>query len=100
MRTRVPAVAKWILLIWGAVSLVGVLSIGAVVAYQFRFGNRDKDDSASPRDVRFVLNWCRLGDSRIEQVVHSHVSARSLTGDHLDVYAIKISHINVGELTT
>ena len=36
---------------------------------------------------------------RIEKVLHSHVSARSLTGDHLDAYAIKISHVDTAELT-
>ena len=36
------------------------------------------------------MNWCGLGDNRVEKVLHSHVSARSLTGDHLDAYAIKI----------
>jgi hypothetical protein len=40
-----------------------------------------------------------LGDSRIEKVIHSHVSSRSFTGDHLDAYAIKINSVTVEELT-
>jgi hypothetical protein len=59
----------------------------------------DKVDSASSQDVRFVLNWCELGDQRIEKVIHSHVSSRSFTGDYLDAYAIKISHVELAELT-
>ena len=41
MKGRIAAIAKWILLIWGSVSLIGVLAIGGFVAYQFRFGNRE-----------------------------------------------------------
>jgi hypothetical protein len=94
MRTRILKFVKWLLIIWGGFSLVAVVGFVAFFAYQVGPGNRDKNDSASPHDVRYVLNWCRLGDQRIEQVVHSHVSARSLTGDHLDAYAIKISHVD------
>jgi hypothetical protein len=74
--------------------------LAAVVAYQLAVGNRNKKDSASAQDVRFVLNWCGLGDQRIERVLHSHVSARSFTGDHLDAFAIKISRVDVAELSS
>jgi len=73
--------------------------VGGFVAYSFGPGNRDRADSASSSDVAFVLNWCDLGADRIEKVLHSYVSARSFTGDHLDAYAIKIKHIDVAELT-
>jgi hypothetical protein len=99
MRARILAIARWSLLIWGAISLVGVV-IFAVLSVRAvsQFGS-NKIDSASPSDVRFVLNWCQLGDQRIEKVLHSHVSSRSFTGDYLDAYAIRISHIDVAELT-
>ena len=93
------AVARWSLLIWGALSLAGVIVFAAVIGYKLGPGNRDKIGLATAHDVRFVLNWCGLGDQRTEKVVHSHVSARSFTGDHLHAYAIKISHIDVAELT-
>lgn len=98
MRTRILAIARRCLLIWGALSLVGVVVIAGVAAFQLSPGN-PKTDSASPHDVRFVLNGCGLGDQRIEKVIHSHVSSRSFTGDHLDAYAIKISHIELAEIT-
>jgi len=72
---------------------------GGCDCLQSQVGNRTKADQASPHDVRFVLNWCGLGDSRTESVVHSYVSSRSFTGDHLDAYAIKISSVTVEELT-
>jgi hypothetical protein len=50
--------------------------------------------------VRFVLNWCGLGDQRGERVTRSHVSARSFTGDYLDAYAIAVTHIDTAELTS
>lgn len=94
MSAQSSAISKSILAVWGAISLVGGL-----VIYEGTLGNRPADNLASPHDVRFVLNWCRLGENRIQKVLHSHVSGRSLTGDHLDAYAIKISHITLGELT-
>ncbi len=99
MRIRIRAIARWGLLIWGALSLAGVIVIALIAAFHLGPGSRSKKDSASPHDVRFVLNWCELGDKRTEKVIHSHVSSRSFTGDHLDAYAIKISHVELAELT-
>jgi hypothetical protein len=50
--------------------------------------------------VRFVLNWCNLGDERIEKVLKSLESPVSFTGDYLDAYQIKISQIDIKELKT
>ena len=96
---RLLTIGKWLLLAWGGVSLIGAIVIAGFVVYGVGVANRTKTDNASPRDVRFVLNWCNLGDNRIEAVVHSYESARSFTGDHLDAYAIRISHVTVDELT-
>jgi hypothetical protein len=90
---------KWLLMSCGVPSLLGVIAVGGLVAYHLGPGNRDRADSASARDVAFVLNWCNLGADQIEKVVHSYVSARSFTGDHLDAYAIKLKHMGVAELT-
>lgn len=98
MRNRILKFGKILLLIWGGISLSVVVGGAAFLAYQLGPGNRDQDNLASIHDVRFVLNWCGLGDERTERVVHSHVSARSFTGDHLDAYAIKISNVDVSEL--
>ncbi len=97
MSARILAIARGGLLIWGVLSLIGFIAI--VVFMAGNFVPRVKVDSASAHDVRYVLNWCKLGDQRIEKVVHSQVSSRSLTGDYLDAYAIKISHIELAELT-
>ena len=92
------SVVKWLLIGWGIVSLVGLIAIVATVGYHLGPGNVDTSGTAAPQDVRFVLNWCRLGDDRIEEVVHSYKSARSFTGDHLDAYAIRISRVDETEL--
>lgn len=92
------AVARWFFLIWGVVSFVAVAILGGIAAYWFS-PHSSRDDTARINDVRFVLNCCELGDQRIEKVVHSHVSERSFTGDHLDAYAIKVSHVEIAELT-
>jgi hypothetical protein len=90
------------LAVWGGLSLLAVIGLIAFLAYSFFGpGNRLEVDQATVRDVRFVLNWCGLGENRIENVVHSYVSPRSGPGgsDYLDAYAIKISHVDIQELT-
>ena len=92
------SVLKWLLIGWGIVCLVGLVVIVGTVCSLIDMGNTAISGAATKQDVRFVLNGCRLGDERIEEVVHSYQSARSFTGDHLDAYAIKISHVNATEL--
>ena len=99
MKARLLAILRWSLMIWGALSLIAVIVIASLVAYQFGPGNRTKTQPVSPRDIRFVLNHCGLGEKRIEKVLHSHISSRSFTGDHLDAHAIKITYVDLGELT-
>jgi len=89
---------RWLLMVWGGISLVGGLFLVGSIAYQFGPGNRDKFDRASVHDVRFVLNGCGLGEKRTERVVHSYQSGRSFTGDHLDAYQIKVSNLSIEEL--
>ena len=96
---RIFKIGKWILLVWGGVSLVRTVAIVGMIGCGIGAANRTKTDKASSQDVRFVLNWCNLGDNRIEKVIHSHVSARSFTEDHLDAHAIKINNVTIDELT-
>jgi hypothetical protein len=99
-RERIIKISRLALMIWGAISLLGVL----VLAFMFFFPtglvsqNETITDKATKEDVRFVLNWCELGDERIEKVLKSSISPRSFTGDHLDAYSIKISHVDISEL--
>ena len=88
------SIIKWLLIIWGLISAAGLFSLAGLIAYQ----SFSHSDHANKKDVRFVLNWCRLGDERIEHVTESYESERSFTGDHLDAYAIKISHVDSSEL--
>lgn len=100
MKTRILTALRKLLLIWGAVTLPAAIGLGGFIAYEVTFGNTNQIDTASKHDVRFVLNWCELGEDRIEKVIHSYVSGRSVTGDHLDAYAIKITRVDVTELTS
>jgi|SRR5437899_9461137 len=99
MQPRILVILKRLLMIWGGLSLLTVIGIAAFLVFQISYGNRDKIDSASIHDVRFVLNWCELGESRIESVLHSYASSRSFTGDYIDAYAIKISRLEISELS-
>jgi hypothetical protein len=99
-KERFKKISRLILMIWGVISLLGVIIILGNFVYSFSLGNEGSADKATNSDVRFVLNWCELGDQRIEKVLHSYISARSFTGDHFDAYAIKISNVSIDELTT
>lgn len=96
---RLWPIANWLLIVWGVICFFGALVVGGLLVFRMGPGNTDSSQTASKHDVRFVLNWCRLGDERIEEVVHSYVSARSFTGDHLDAHAIRITHVDPSELT-
>lgn len=96
---KLIVISKKILVVLGAISLSGGMVIGGFVAFQLFFGNKTKINSASERDIRFVLNWCNLGGKKIDKIVNSYVSARSFTGDHLDAYAFKVESLSVDELT-
>jgi len=87
------------LVAWGALSLLSVIAFAGYLAYHYSRGHHVEIDTATTKDVRFVLNWCGLGEDRIEKVVHSYVTSRNVTGDHVDAYAIKISNVELKELT-
>ena len=97
---RILKVSKIALMIWGAISLIGLIIIAFLFFYPEGLvsSNEVVNDKATKEDVRFVLNWCELGDERIEKVLKSSVSPRSFTGDHLDAYKIKISDVDISEL--
>jgi len=95
----IKEIIKILLIGWGILCFIGAIVIGCILFYEFTLGNRPRIGSAGTKDVRYVLNWCRLGDNRIKKVIHSYQSSRSFTGDHLDAYAIKISNVSIKELS-
>lgn len=88
---RLLAAAKSLLLAWAIASLTVALTAAGLMVIKTCAGNRPQVDEASVQDVRFVLNWAKLGATGTEKVIHSYVSARGLTGDHIDAYAIQTS---------
>jgi hypothetical protein len=99
LKENIFKVCRQLLTIWGGISLIGVIAIGCYLIYSMTLGNTNVEGKATKSDVRFVLNWCGLGDQRIEKVLNSYTSARSFTGDYLDAYEIKITNVTVDELT-
>lgn len=98
LKEKVLKISRLLLTIWGGISLVGIIAIGGYLAYSMTLGNTNVVGKATKSDVRFVLNWCGLGDNRIENVNNSYTSARSFTGDHLDAYEIKITNVTIDEI--
>jgi hypothetical protein len=99
LKEKIFKISRQLLTIWGGISLLGVIAIGGYLLYSMTLGNTNVEGKATKSDVRFVLNWCGLGDQRTDKVLKSYKSARSFTGDHLDAYAIKITNVTVEELT-
>jgi hypothetical protein len=62
MRARLPFILRWSLLVWGAISLVAVV---VVAIYTIGPGNRDSMGKADVHDVRFIMNWCGLGEGAV-----------------------------------
>lgn len=89
---------KWSLIAWGLLCLVTVIGGLGFIVWQFTLGNKTQIDVASPKEVRFVLNNCNLGEQRLKKIIHSYKSKRSFTGDHLDAYELEITELNTTEL--
>ena len=82
----------------GVFSSVFFLFIAIFITYSLTIGNRETANFASKNDVRFVLNWCELGDSKIDEVLKSYVSENGFFSDHHEAYLIKIKNFNISEL--
>lgn len=97
---KITVALKWMLLVWGAVSLIGLIVAGVIYLRpnEFSEGGPGKSNHLKAADVQHVLNWGELSKASIEQVVHSYESARSFTGDHIDAYAIKVSELAASDL--
>jgi hypothetical protein len=89
-----------VLAVWGAVSLFGVVTLLATMAYPFVLGGKSRDDRATRNDVRYVLNWSGLGEKRFDTVVRSHESPVYFNGDHFTAYAIRVKSLSEAELTS
>ncbi|MDY3547685.1 hypothetical protein PG291_03605 [Riemerella anatipestifer] len=98
LKEKVLKISLRILTVWGGISFIGVIVMGGYLAYSMTLGNRNAEGKATKSDVGFVLNWCGLGDQRIEQVNNSYTSSRSLTNDHIDAYEIKITNVTIDEI--
>ncbi len=97
---KIRSVLKWFFVGWGILSFALALIIAALIARRFSDWPEAKPsvDVAQKNDVRFVLNWCGLGETRTEAVINSYTSPRSFTGDHVDAYAIKVRGLGPADM--
>ncbi len=89
---------KNILALVGGAALVFIAIATVSALYYYQWDNVPRHNVKDKQDVRFVLNWSNLGEDRIKSVKHSYTSERSLTGDHIDAYAIEITGVSIDEL--
>jgi len=95
--TRIRLIVNRFLIGWGMFCAGCAIVLGIAIAYQFGPG-KVSTKTASNHDIRYVLNWCELGEERTEEVLNSYISASSFSGDHLETHAIRISHVATNEL--
>lgn len=89
---QIAVILKRALMIWGGVSLLGIIVFYGTVAYQL--GTRttrivEKDD----QDVRFVLEWFGLSHDHEVEIEHSYNPTGSWSGDYEKAFAIKLVQI-------
>lgn len=96
--SKALGIAKVVLMVWGAISLIGVLVLVGFFAYSFKTDDSVKYDKATAVDVQFVFGWSDIPFERLERVVHSYEGRRYFNGDYNDVYAIQLTDISVDEL--
>ena len=94
---KIAVILKRALMIWGAVSLLGIIVFYATIAYQI--GTRTtrvvKNDD---QDVRFVLEWSGLSQDHEVKIEHSYNPTGSWSGDYTKAFAMKLVHIEESEI--
>jgi hypothetical protein len=92
-------IVQALLIGWGLISFFGVV---LWALFFFRSGDPDlreggpgRTDKMTTHDVRFILNTEPLNTAKLVSVVHSFVSARAFTGDHLDAVAMKVTDLPI-----
>lgn len=93
---QTAAILKRALMIWGAVSLLGMIIFFGTVGYQLGIKNAKVEDD--DQDVRFVHEWFGLGHDRDAQIVHSHNPTGSWSGDYEKAFAIKLVDLDESEI--
>jgi hypothetical protein len=90
--------AKLAFIAYGLLCTLAVTTLITVVSYTILIGNSGSDIPAAKNDVSHILNWSGLDKNRVEEVLHSHISPRAFSGDHLDAHAIRLSSLEEHEL--
>ena len=95
--SRLTALLKRGLMIWGGISLLGIIIFYATIAYQI--GTREKRTVENDdQDVRFVLDWFGQRPDEKANIVHSYHPTGSWSGDYTKAFAMKLARIEASEL--
>ena len=94
---KIVSIIKYSLISLGGifVLILFYLSVNIAIALS---APKVKENALKNNDVRYVLNWCELGESKIVNVKNSTVSARSFTGDYVDKIEIVVKDVSVEDL--
>lgn len=79
--------------------MIAVLWGVGLTVYEFAKCSRNRIDKLDPKEMRYVMTSCPLGEKRVQQVIHSFAGSEGGPGDHLYVCAIKLTTVSLEELT-
>ncbi len=94
---RIIVILKRGLMIWGAVSLIGIIIFYVTLTYQMsarKTGTVKSDD----QDVRFVFESFGISQDQPIKLEPSDNASGSWSGDYMKVFAVKLAHIEESEL--
>jgi len=76
-------------MIWGAVSLLGIIVFYVTVAYQIGTRNTRTVES-DDHDVRFVLEWFGLSHEHKVNIEHSYNPSEQILSSEYHVYPVRM----------
>ncbi|MGB5277390.1 MAG: hypothetical protein WBO73_16855 [Gammaproteobacteria bacterium] len=90
---KVSMIIKRGLMIWGVISLVGIIAFYVSVAYQIGTRNA-RTVEAEDQDVRYIVDWFGLNPGQQVDIEHSYNPTGSWAGDYMKAFAIRMAHID------
>jgi hypothetical protein len=94
---RLLVILKRGLMIWGAVSLIGIIIFYVTLAYQMST-RKTKIVESDDQDVRFVLECFGRSHDQPMKLAHSYKAPATWSGDYMKAFAMKIAHIEESEI--
>ncbi len=80
--------------------IIGAFVLGAfllIVVWSFLNSPFSSKKVSNKNDAVFILNWAGINKNQDWKIIESSISARNMTGDHVDYYCIQLEHFDVNK---